>query len=134
MIGKSFCIALIAACGLLTTAKSNAQSNQLIVMSCKNQYPEQINLIIDLTAKTVVEQEITPSAAGGSSQWQLTQITDQQIVWTEKTTTDAGTYGYTKTLNRYTGVLTQVPFGSINGNPRWGNITPFTCQKQPKQF
>ena len=135
---KAFCAVLIACCALLAPLKSDAQSGQVVVMTCTNQYPGQRNLTIDLATKKVVEQVIAATGAVSRDVHKLTQLTNQQIVWVEARTDGGHRYGYTFTLNRYTGVLTLVPFGSVDGVTPWGNSNgispPLSCQKQQKQF
>ena len=116
---KAFCAVLIASCALLAPLKSDAQSGQVVVMTCTNQYPGQRNLTIDLAAKKLVEQVIAATGAVSRDVHKLTQLTNQQIVWIEARTDGGHRYGYTFTLNRYTGVLTLVPFGSVDGVTPW---------------
>ncbi|HTW36517.1 MAG TPA: hypothetical protein VMD53_18000 [Rhizomicrobium sp.] len=117
---KVFVVATVAFCALLAPVKSFAQTNQPVVMICANQYPGHTMLNIDLAAKTVSD------SISRNNPHAITQITDQQIVWTYSD----GEIFRTYTLDRYTGELTVSD--TVNGNPN-APVTS-TCQIAQKKF
>ena len=130
--GCAFAIVAIASCALLVPVKSNAQSDQVIVLSCTNQIVQrtqgQWRVTIDMAAKTVSEFSSRSDAPvpPTSTTSPITQVTDQQIVW--GTMSPMATT--TKTLNRYTGDL------AVDQTIQ-GTVVPTvtsTCQRQQKQF
>ena len=122
----------IASCALLAPMAAQAQSDQVIVMSCTNQMLENVRgqwtFTIDLAGKTVSEFTARSDAAAPptTTQFAITQVTDQKIVWNMSVTN----YSRTMTLNRYTGGLTVDVVAQGNAAP---TVTA-TCQRQQKQF
>jgi len=114
-------LALSALCTLLAPGPSNAQTDQLIVMSCTNNQV-QFNTTIDLAAKTVVMN----GQYTCTSTTPLSRITDQQVDWTCPITSFSGAVlNDAFTLNRYSGELTDFHAGTS---------LKFAWRRQQKQF
>ena len=119
-----FGVAAIAACALIAPAKSYAQADQPIVMTCVY-YTRHQTYTLDLARKTVEEEAYDERAPqqlvriAGT----ITQITNQEIVWTA----DGDKSGSVFTLNRFTGDLFQTA-------PGYPASAPAHCQRQQRKF
>ena len=116
---------------LLASAKSYAESDQLIVMECTYGNPEiRMTITLDLPAKTAAVTTLFPNAGGSPDPIRdadpngtVTQISDDQITFVS----NQGTINqWTHTLNRYTGNDT------VKKGSEWS--VDYICHKQQKQF
>jgi hypothetical protein len=125
---------MITSCVLLAV-KSYAQADQVVVMVCAytaaapgGTMTLRDTITLDLAKKTVAVDRLQhfpgyspPIQPSGPYQGTVTQITDQQIIFSFMVDTTT----QTETLNRYTGDLSMTTGGFTY---QW------TCQKQQKQF
>lgn len=116
---------------LLVPTASYAQTDQRIVLRCTyDGYNNQTeDYVIDLAANTISET-LTMEKSGGptvvqTSQWNLAQVTNDQITWVESNNIRSST----STLNRYTG---QIVEKGVAGGTSFTAIS--SCQRQQKQF
>lgn len=133
---KVSAVAAIALCGLLAPAKSYAQTDQTMVLVCSNEYPGHEIFTLDLTAKTVSEEEITPNPGGSPDpvdwtfQGTINEITDSEIVMVITANQ------VQISLNRYTGNMSWQFLNAAEEAAalRVHAATGASCHKQQKQF
>jgi hypothetical protein len=133
---KVSAVAAVALCALLAPAKSYAQTDQTIVMVCSNpDYgPGQTIYTINLAAKTVSKESITPNPGGSPDpvdwtfQGTINEVTDTEIVMTVNQVRIS--------LNRYTGNMNWQYLDATEAASaaRVHAATGASCHKQQKQF
>ena len=118
---------------LVASAKSYAESDQLIVMECTLGAGRD-TIALDLGRRTVTMDRLDSNPNPGSSDIHegpflgtVTQITDQQIIFNWNIRHGTETETMTDILNRYSGDLSMTTSDT-------GFTSQWSCHKQQKQF